>query len=135
MESNWGPRSGMGEISHTIPGVSENFTTCMYYVCAQSLSHVHLFATLWTAVLQAPLSKGFSRQEYWNGLPFPTSGDLPNPGIEPKSLGSPVLATDSLPLHHLGSPLHVSPFSKNKERNKNYIEIVQSIKRTLKNRL
>ena len=125
----------MGEIFHTIPSVFEHFTTCMYYVCAQSHSHVHLFATPWTAALQAPVSTGFSRQECWNGLPFPASGDLPNPGIEPKSLASPVLATDSLPLHHLGNPLHVSPFSKNQECNKNYIEIVQSIKLTLKNRL
>ena len=125
----------MGEIFHTIPSVSEHFTTCMYYVCAQSLSHVHLFATPWTAALQAPVSTGFSRQECWNGLPFPASGDLPKPGIKSKSLASPVLATDSLPLHHLGSPLHVSPFSKNQECNKNYIEIVQSIKLTSKNRL
>ena len=123
----------MGEIFHTIPSVFEHFTTCMYYVCTQSLSLLHLFATPWTAALQAPLSKGFSRQKCWNGLPFPTS-DLPNPGIEPKSLVSLVLATDSLPRHHLGSPLRVSLFSKNQQCNKNYIEIVQSIKLTLKNR-
>ena len=48
--------------------------------------------TLWTAVCQAPLSMGFSRQEYWSGLPFPPPGDLPDPGIEPVSLKSPVLA-------------------------------------------
>ena len=42
-------------------------------------------ATPWTIAYQAPLSMGFSRQEYWNGLPFPSPGDLPNPGIEPKS--------------------------------------------------
>ena len=63
----------MGEIFHTIPSVFEHFTTCMYYVCAQSHSHVHLFATPWTAALQAPVSTGFSRQECWNGLPFPAS--------------------------------------------------------------
>ena len=51
------------------------------HVCV--LSHAQLFATLWTVALQVPLSIGFSRQEYWSGLPFPTSGDLPNPGIEP----------------------------------------------------
>ena len=51
--------------------------------------HVWLFATLWTVALQAPLSMGFSRQEYWTGLPCPPSGDLPNPGIEPVSLLSP----------------------------------------------
>ena len=47
------------------------------------------FATLWTIAGQDPLSMGFSRQEYWNGLPFPTPGDLPNPGIEPASPLSP----------------------------------------------
>jgi len=46
----------------------------------------------------------FSRQEYWSGLPFPTPGDLPNPGIEPASLGFPALASGFLPLCHLGSP-------------------------------
>ena len=50
----------------------------------KSLSRVRLFATPWTAASQAPSSMGFSRQEYWSGLPFP-SGDLPNPGIEPRS--------------------------------------------------
>ena len=56
------------------------------------LSSVQLFATPWTVALQAPLSMGFSRQEYWSGLPFPSSGDLPDPGIEP---GSPELQVDS----------------------------------------
>ena len=50
--------------------------------------------TPWTVVCQAPLSMGFSRQEYWDGLPFPSPGDLPDPGIEP---GSPALQADSLP--------------------------------------
>jgi len=54
-----------------------------------------ILATPWTVVCQAPLSLGFSRQEYWSGLPFPSPGDLPNPGIEP---GSPVLQADSLPI-------------------------------------
>jgi len=56
------------------------------------LSRVQSFATLQTVVCQAPLSMGFSRQEYWSGLPFPTPGDLPNPGIELASLASPALA-------------------------------------------
>ena len=60
----------------------------------KSLSHVRLFATPWTVAYQAPLSLGFSRQECWSGLPFPSPGDLPNPGIEP---GSPVLQADALP--------------------------------------
>ena len=49
------------------------------------LSHVQLFVTLWTVACQAPLSVGFSRQEYWNGLPFPPPGDIPDPGTKPKS--------------------------------------------------
>ena len=52
---------------------------------AQSFSHVQLFATPWTAACQVPLSMGFSRQEYWRGLPFPPPGDLPNPGMESAS--------------------------------------------------
>ena len=48
--------------------------------------------TQWTVTYQTPLSMGFSRQEYWSGLPFPSSGDLPNPGIELVSLRSPALA-------------------------------------------
>ena len=60
------------------------------------------FATLWTATHQAPLSMGFSRQEYWSGLPFPPPGDIPDPGIKPVSFASPVLAGDSIPLHNLG---------------------------------
>ena len=57
------------------------------------LGCVRLFATLWTVARQAPLSMGFSRQEYWSGLPFPSPGDLPNPGIEPRS---PALEADAL---------------------------------------
>ena len=55
-------------------------------------SHVQLCATLWTVAFQAPLSVGFSRQEYWRGLPCPPPGDLPNPGIETTSLMPPALA-------------------------------------------
>jgi len=51
----------------------------------KSLSRVRLFATPWTVAHQAPLSMGFSRQEYWSGLPFPSPGDLLDPGIEPTS--------------------------------------------------
>ena len=53
-------------------------------------SHLRLYVALWTVACQAPLSMGFSRREYWNGLPFPP-GDLPNPAIEPLSLSSPAL--------------------------------------------
>ena len=54
---------------------------------------------------------GFSKQEYWSGLPFPPPGDLPDPGIEPVSPASPALLVDSLPLRHLGKPLNISLFS------------------------
>ena len=60
----------------------------------KSLSHVRLFATPWTVAYQAPPSMGFSRQEYWSGLPFPSPGDLPDPGIKPRS---PALQADTLP--------------------------------------
>ena len=56
------------------------------------LSRVQLFETLWTIAHQAPLSMGFSRQEYWSGLQCPPPGDLPNPGFEPMSVMSPALA-------------------------------------------
>ena len=58
------------------------------------LSRVQLLATLWTVAYQAPQSMEFSRQEYWSGLPFLSPGDLPDPGIEPKS---PTLQADALP--------------------------------------
>ena len=60
----------------------------MYLYCVCSIVS-RSFATLWTVACQAPLSLGFPRQEYWSGLPFPSAGDLPNPGIKPVSLGSP----------------------------------------------
>ena len=59
----------------------------------KSLSRVQLFATPWTVAYQTPLSMGFSRQECWSGLPFPSPGDLPNPGIDPRS---PALQADAL---------------------------------------
>jgi len=55
-------------------------------------SRVRLYATVWTVAHQAPLSLGFSRQEYWSGLPCPPPGDLPNPGIKTAFLMSPALA-------------------------------------------
>ena len=71
-------------------------------VKVKSLSPIPLFVSPWTVAYQAPRSMGFSRQEYWSGLPFPSPGDLPNPGIEP---GSPALQTDTLPSEPLGKPL------------------------------
>ena len=67
----------------------------------KSLSCVRLFATLWTVAHQAPPSIGFSRQEYWSRLPFPSPGDLPNLGIEPTS---PTLQADALAPEPPGKP-------------------------------
>ena len=69
-------------------------------MCAQLLSHVRLFATPWIAGCNTPFSMEFSRLEYWSGLPFPSPGDLLDPGIGPASPVIPALA-DSLPLGHL----------------------------------
>ena len=78
-----------------IPGWGAEIPTCLgagpkqinmyFFVVVLLLSHVPLFATLWTVAHQVPLSMGFLRQEYWRGLPFPSPGDLPNPGIKPLS--------------------------------------------------
>ena len=66
------------------------------------LSRVRLFATPWTVAYQAPPSMRFSRQEYWSGLPFPSPGHLPNPGIGP---GSPALQADALTSEPPGKPV------------------------------
>ena len=87
-----------------LPSPLPNFHS--YFVRTHMLSHfscVQLFATLWTIAHQAPLSMGFSRQEYRSGFPFPSPGYLPDPGIETASLVSPTLAGEFLPLCHLGS--------------------------------
>ena len=75
--------------------------------------HVQLFVTLWTVGHQAPLSMRFPRQENWSGLPFPSPGDLPNPGIKP---GSPALQADSLPSEPLGKPNVFEMFLKHEIR-------------------
>ena len=81
----------------------------------KSLSRVQLFATPWTVAYQPPPSMGFSRQECWSGLPFPSPGDLLNPGIEP---GSPALQADTLPSEPPGKPntliVRLYVFSSNK---------------------
>ena len=66
------------------------------------LSCDRLFATPWTVAHQAPPSMGFSRQEYWSGVPFPSPEDLPNPEIKP---GSPALQADTLPSELLGNSI------------------------------
>ena len=70
-----------------------------------SLSRVQLFAIPWTVAHQAPPSMGFSRQGYWSGLPFPSPGDLPDPGIEPSS---PVMQADALTSEPPGKPRNSS---------------------------
>ena len=65
--------------------------------------------TPWTVAQQAPLSMGFSREEYWRGLPFPSPGDLPDPGIEP---GSPALQADALPSEPPGTKKMVDKYPK-----------------------
>ena len=76
---------GLLKRSNEIVGVKIHVSVCV-------LSCVQLFATPWTVTHQVPLSMGFSRQEYWTGLPFSLPEDLPDPGIEPMSSVSPTLA-------------------------------------------
>ena len=78
------------------------------------LSRVWLFVTPWTVAHQAPPSMGFSRQEYWTGLPFPSPGDLPDPGIKPRS---PALQADALTseppgksYYPKGNPISISSY-------------------------
>ena len=72
------------------------------HVCVLShFSQIGLFDTLWAVVHQAPLSMGFFRQKHWSGLPCPSAGDLPDPGIESKSPESLALAGDSLQVMEL----------------------------------
>ena len=80
------------------------------YKC-YSLSRAQLFATPWTAAYQAPPSMRFSRQGYWSGVPFPSPGDLPNPGIEP---GSPHCRQTLHPLSHQGSAYIPNTWSTSK---------------------
>ena len=71
----------------------------------KSLSRVQLFETPWAVAYQVPPSMGFSRQEYWSGLPFSSPGDLPDPGVEP---GSPAFQADALTSEPPGKPIIVS---------------------------
>ena len=73
--------------------VTQSSSLFFRQVKVKSLSRVRLFATLWTIAYQAPPSMGYSRQEYWSGLPFPAPEDLPDPGIEPRA---PALRAEAL---------------------------------------
>ena len=83
------------------------FLVILKFTTLYVLSRILLFLTPWTVARQAPLFMGFSRQEYWSGLPCPPPGDLPNPGIKPRS---PTLQADSLQSEPPGKP---SPCLKN----------------------
>ena len=100
---------------HQIPSTLGKVITCLkttldtncnniFVVVVESLCYVQLFVTPWTVARQAPLSMGFSRQEYWSGLPFPSPGDLPVPGIKP---ASPALAGSFFIVEPLGKPSNV----------------------------
>ena len=96
-DSQWQTTSsvvGPGSSSKPLPKAK-------WKVQVKSLSRVRLFATPWSVAHQAPPSMGFSRQEYWSGLPFPSPGDLPDPGIEPRS---PTLQADALTSEPPGKP-------------------------------
>ena len=82
---------------------------CIYTSEVKSLSRVRLSAAPWTVAYQSPQSMEFSRQEYWSGLPFPSPGDLPNPGIE---TSSPTLQADTLPSEPPGKPKSIKSYSK-----------------------
>ena len=78
-----------------------NLSLFIFLAVVKLLSHVRFFVTPWTIICQAPPPMGFSKQEYWSGLPFPSPGDLADPGIEP---GSPTQQADSLLSELPGKP-------------------------------
>ena len=105
--SNWTATKGQG-VSNSLRwyGTLYKLSACcgvsLKLIEVKSVSRVWLFATPWTVAYKAPLSTELSRQEYWRGLPFPSPGDPPNPGIEP---GSPASQADALPSESPGKPV------------------------------
>ena len=97
-----GPRTGKGQFSFQsqIRTMPKMFKACV-------LSHVQLFVTSWTVASQDPLSMDFSRQEYWNGLSFPSTGNLANPEMNPCLLHPLHWQADYLPTEPLGKPQNV----------------------------
>ena len=91
-----------GNIRLTLKLCISNSHECLlcHFSCLQFLE------SPWTEARQTPLSMGFSRQKYWSGLPFPSPGDLHDPGIKPRSLAAPALLVDSLLLNQRGSHIH-----------------------------
>ena len=96
IDHNLGHKSNLSKFKK-IEMISDIFSDHNTMSEVKSLSRVQLFATPWTVVYQASLSMGFSRQEYWSGLPFPSPGDLPDPGIKPRSLALQADALSSEP--------------------------------------
>ena len=117
----WRPKVWDQDINRLAPfGVwEEEFVPCLssslqvvswhlWHACmGNGFCRVWLCATLWTVAHQALLSMGFSRQEYWSGLLFPSPGDLPDPGIKPASLIPPELASGFFPTEPLGSSYQI----------------------------
>ena len=87
------------------------YCACVRVCMPSCFSQVRLSVTLWTVACQAPLSVGFSRQEYWSGVPFPLSGDLPNPGIKSISLESPALVGGFFTTEPPGKPFPLTLIS------------------------
>ena len=95
-------------------------------VCLCARAYVQLLANPWNAVHQAPLSIELSRQEHWSGFPFPTPGDIPDPGIQPESMASPALVsrffTNSATWEsHIYLKFHLNPVSQAASSSRNYI--------------
>ena len=104
--------------AHSTVGTSEVLRSSLLTLGWWCLvAKLYSFVTPWTIAHQASVSMGFPRQEYWSGLPFPSSGHFPNPGIEPMS---PELQGDSLPLSHQGSP-SVGVCKERKRRPPHYV--------------
>ena len=102
----WFRSYGPGDIyiythTYTHTPMVDSYCCMAESIWVKLLSCVWLFATPWTVAYQAPPSMGFSRQEYWNGLPFPSPGDLSDPGIKSRS---PALQADSLPSEPPANP-------------------------------
>ena len=125
------PWSAARQASLSITSSRSSFAVIQMKVKVKLLSHVRLSATPWTVAHQAPPSMGFSRQEYWSGLPFPSPGDHPGPGIKPRS---PVLQADALTSEPPGKPIDLQIFilSKPSEKDKGYHLYVESIKKKYK---
>ena len=92
-----------------VPCAIHSVLVSILCVCAKLLSRAQLSVTPWTVACPPPLSIACSRQDYWSGLPFPSPGDLPNPGIKPASPVAPVLAGRFLTTEPPGKPIYFIP--------------------------